>query len=311
MPTINNYNYAFFDWGSDPNEAKLTGKPRKIFPVDGDSTIYILEEDYTQLIEAYAPLAPATRHDTYLNVFFSKDTPIRDIGNGLGAYTRTWVSLPGYDETGTKTSYVSVDWTSYVMQVPGIANSPTGSVTLNTVVSGYNSNGIYIATTQAAHGIVANDFIKFDYYIYDPISKGKLLRSVYRVAKAGTAGSTVNMAAISDINTIFPLAIYKTSQYVLPYPKVVAAKIVKDYWLVGVGGLTANEDIPLIDQFTITDLTTGAKSDYLGTLTIPTLAAYVANIDAGEWLCVESSTLERWQNSPIMERRTKYVKYQL
>jgi hypothetical protein len=307
---ITDFTFQFLD--GDFTTPLLVGLPRKVYPIEGDTSIYLLEEDYAVFTTNYEPLTPASRHPDYPHLYYVKDTPIRPLELGQGAYTRVWSSLPGYNEDGSKTSYVSVDWTSYVFQVPGIANAPTGSFDLNNAASGYNDGARYILTTDGAHDLTAGDYVSFDYYLYDPISKGKLERSVKRVCKAGTAGTTVVMASVTDINTITPLAVYKSAQFQLPYQKNVSMKTVTDYWLPGVtGNINTPEDIPLLEPFSITDLTTGARTEYLGTLTTPTLAAYTTKIDEAAWMVIDC-TLNKWTVAPIIyERVTRYVRYQL
>jgi hypothetical protein len=67
----------------------------------------------------------------------------------------------------------------------------------------------------------------------------------------------------------------------------------------------------LLEPFSITDLTTGARTEYLGTLTTPTLAAYTTKIDEAAWMVIDC-TLNKWTVAPIIyERVTRYVRYQL
>jgi hypothetical protein len=309
MPTeVGNYTYDYAD--GDLTVATLVAKPRKIYPVDGDSTIFFIEEDYMQFIDYYEPLAPNSVHQTLPNVFYNKDTPIQDVGNGIGRFTRSWVLLPGYDSTGNKTSFATIEYGSTVWTVPGMTNTVTGSMLWNNVNSGVVSGENHVMVTAATHDIAVGDWVTVHYRWNDPVSKEQIGGSELRKALAGTSGTTVVVQKLIGTNTVTILAVHKVSVSQPPRQETVGCKIVKDYWLPGVNPPTF-EAIPIIQAFSIIEAATGGKSEYLSATSAPTLSEYQTAMAAGQWLCAESSVLRRWMNSNIIERSTMYVRYML
>lgn len=315
MPqTIGDYSYTVVD--GDMTVPNLVSKPRKIFPVESDSSIYILEEDYMQFIDYYEPLVPSTRHETKANLYFVKDTPIRDAGNGVGAWTRTWTVLPGYDETGKKLSYVNSDFESYVFSVPGITTTQ-GLFLLNWIINTSYSGDNMIFTTgdpgsgnPVNHDIVAGKGAGVGYWVSDPINNFRYWRWATKMALDGTAGSTLVIKKIKDIGTIQPVYCQRAFSNSEPYQKTVASRVDRDYWLPGVN-IDSAEEIPIVQEFQILDLATGNRTEYLSETTSPTIDEYRQLIEDDAWLVAEPSVLRRWNGSEIIERTTRYVKYTL
>lgn len=310
MPiVINDYEYDTVT-GVDLTVPNIVGKPRPIYPVEQDPSIFIQEEDYMVFIDYYEPLRPAERHLDTANLFYTKDSPIQDIGNGVGRFTRTWSVLPGLDATGKKLSYVRSEYESYVMTVPGI-DTDQDAFTPYSVTSAVLSGGNHVITTSPAHDIAVGKGAQIWYTVQDPISKQSYRRVAYKVALSGTSGTTLVVSEIKDINTISVAIAQRGNTYQPPYQKVVMSRVDYDYWLPGVN-VDSVDEIPILDQFSITDNTTGARTEFLRETTTPSIDTFFGNIEDGDWLVVEGSILRRWTlNTSIYERATRYVKYQL
>jgi len=308
MPqTVGNYTYTVVD--GDMTVPNLVSKPRKTFPIESDSSVYVLEEDYMQFIEYYEPLQPSAVHPDLPNVYFAKDSDIRDIGNGVGAWTRTWMLLPGYDENGKKTSYVNSSYESFVFTVPGITTAATLFI-LNPVASHTHSGGNLVLTTSPAHDIEVGKGVVVSYVVADPINNIQFPRQAFRMALAGTSGTTVVVKDIRDINEITPTEVHRASTNAEPYQKTVASRVDTDYWLPGVN-INSMESISIVQQFEIIDQATGNRTEYLSETTTPTIDEYRQFIEDDKWLVAESSVIRRFKGSEILERSTRYVKYTL
>lgn len=309
MPiTIGEYSYDVVT-GVSLTSPQLVAKPRKEYLFDGDTSIYIQNEDYQVFIDYYEPLKPSTRHPDTANLFYIKDTPISDIGNGVGAFTRTYGVLPGMGEDGRRKAYVRSEYESYVMSVPGISNTTTQAVFQQYPVSSYSvSSGKHTITTSAAHDITVGRAAIVYYQVKDPLNKFNYLRQAYRIALAGTAGSALVVEEIKDINTIVPIGVQRANNDQSSYQKVVNSRIDYTYHLPGVD-VNTSDDIEIIEPFFISENQTGNRVDYLSDTTTPSLSEYLTKISEKAWMPVEC-VLKRWQGEMI-ERSVRYVRYGL
>jgi hypothetical protein len=92
----------------------------------------------------------------------------------------------------------------------GAVELSPGRIIFTNFVSGYSvANGYHTITTTVPHNIVRNTLVKIHYNIQDPINGFTYFRSAVRKALFGTAGSTVVVKEIKDINTVVPTQIHE------------------------------------------------------------------------------------------------------
>lgn len=306
MPiTINNYAYDY----ADPTLLKtpqLTGKPRKVYAIDGNSSIYFQEEDYMVFIDFYEPLQPAARHTDQSNVFFIKDSPIADIGNGVGRFTRTWSVLPGYGDKG----YVRSEYESYAYTVPAFDTAQDQFYQFP-VASSVLQNGYHVITVTTgaapfnALDIVVNKPATLYYTTTDPRNGQTYTRQIVRKALAVTT-NTITVEYISDIGPISFTGVQRTDLQQNAYTKQVMSRLDFDYWIPGVNCNSVN-DIPIIQELQIVDNNTGGRVEYLSETTTPSIDNWYDYVQNGTWIVVEPSVVRRWQGE-MYERTTRYVR---
>jgi hypothetical protein len=307
--TINGYTYSYVN--GDFTEPVRIAKPRKTYPLPADNSVYIQEEDYMVFIDFYEPLQPSTPHPTLAGLFFLKDSPITDVGGGVGRFTRSYAKIPGFNEDGLSPGYVYSDYESYSFRVPGITT--TQELFLVNYVGGYAvASGTHVITSTLAHDIDgAGKSVAVYYSVRDPINNFTYYRTQTKTSLAGTAGSTLVVSEIKDINTVVPISFQRASSNQEPYNKTVMSRVDRDYWLVGYNGINAIDDIPIISEFFITDLSTGNRTEYLSEGvpgSNPSLGDYRDWIEDKTWIAAEPSILRRWMDSDIFERSTRYVR---
>lgn len=305
MPTrYGDYTYAFAD---DLRRAQCVSKARKIYPFPADSSVFTQEEDYIQFIEYYEPLKPSAPHPDYANIFFIKDSPINDIGNGVGRWTRTWQVLPGVTEDGKQTAYVRSEYESYTMTVPGIDTAQ--NLFVQYPVNSYSiSNGKHTIVAASSHDIVVGKGATIWYQVQDPVNKISHIRQVFKIALAGTTGATLVVDQILDINRVQIISIQRADIQQPSYQKVVTSRLDYTYHLPNVN-VSSVDAIETIEPFYIVDNQTGVRVDYLSEVTSPSLDDYLASIAAREWMPVEC-VIRRWEGD-IYERAVRYVRYQM
>lgn len=80
------------------------GTWRKSFPIPGDNTSFIVEEDVMVLFANFTPLALNTAHGTFATAYLVSESPLEDLGGGVARYTRTYAQIPASrDEFPTMT----------------------------------------------------------------------------------------------------------------------------------------------------------------------------------------------------------------
>jgi hypothetical protein len=301
-----------YDWAE---EAVITvpqsvSKPRRIYPVDGNSSIYTEEEDFVVAIDYYVPLRPSQRNPESSNMFFVKDSPIQDIGAGMGRFTRTWSILPGTNDKG----YSHAEYESFAWTVPardtaqdGFYLFPQTSTTL--------SNGIHTMTVATlpnppwnALDIEAGKPITVHYRVTDSGNGQRLKREIFRKALSVTT-NTVTFDYVSDIGPIEFLGVQRADINQPNYTKTVWSRIEYDYWIPGVN-CDSIEDVDIINELQIVDNNTGGRVEYLSETTTPSIDDWLDAMSAYEWFVVEPSIIRRWQGN-IYQRATRYIQYQL
>lgn len=307
--TVGDYSYNMVD--GDLREASLVAKPRKTFPLPADNSVYVWEEEYMVFIDFYEPLQPAEPHPTIAGLFFLKDSPINDVGNGVGRFTRQYLKIPGFNSDGLSPGYVYSEYESFSFRVPGITT--TQELFLVNNVGSYSvSGGNHVITSTLAHDIDgAGKAVLIYYAVRDPINNFTYYRYQTKVSLTGTAGSTLVVSEIKDINVVQPLQFQRAMSNQEPYNKTVMSRIDRDYWLVGYNGINTVDDIPIINEFSIVELSSGNRTEYLSEGvpgSNPSLSDYQGWVEAKQWIVAEPSIVRRFMESDIMERSTRYVR---
>lgn len=308
MPiTRNNYTYEFLD--GDLTKPTRVLKPTYEYPLKSDPSAYLMIETYEILKDYYSPLTPAEQHPTIVNLYWLDDTPLQDVGNGLGRWQRRWGTLPGMDSNGLKQSYTNYEYEEYNYEVPGITS--TQELYLQNSVSSFSiAGGNHVITSTVAHDVVAGKRVFVWYVTKDPINNFSYYRGQTKLALAGTGGSTLVVSQIVDINTVTPIWFIRAASNQEPYTRKVLSRVESTFWLPGVN-CNSYEDIPITRRLDIIDLETGNRSLYLsdGTPgTTPTLTQYQEWEDAGTWIPVEDSIITRYQDSNIYQRQDRYIR---
>lgn len=87
-----------------------TGGRRISFPIDGDPTAQILEQDYQQGIDDFVPLDLNTPHPDFPTFYLIAETEIQNLGAGLGQWTRRYATLPAARD----------DYETFAYRFPGL-----------------------------------------------------------------------------------------------------------------------------------------------------------------------------------------------
>ena len=297
------YDYADRDLLKTP---QLTGKPRPSYPIEGNSDIYITEEDYMQFIDFYKPLKPTSRDPKRSNMFFIKDSPISDVGNGVGRFTRTWSVLPGASDKG----YTRSEYESFAFTVPALDTAAAAfyqfPVASTSLAGGYHTFTVTVgAPPFNALDIIVNKPCTIFYTVVDPINGQQRQTQIVKKAIAVTS-NTLKVEQITDIGAITFTGVQRTDLTQPNYTKQVMSRLDFTYFIEGENCTNVNS-IPIIQELKIIDNTTGGRVEYLNEETTPSLDTWYDYVNAGTWIVVEPSIVRRWQGG-IYERTTRYVR---
>jgi hypothetical protein len=85
---------AAFKVDGDFTVATACSAARKLFPIPGDNTSFIVEQDFMQFFANFTPLALNTAHPTFTNAYLVEETPLQDLGGGVARWTRRYAQIP-------------------------------------------------------------------------------------------------------------------------------------------------------------------------------------------------------------------------
>lgn len=298
-------------------------KPEFVFP--GDTTNFLLHQDYVQYVDWYLEKVPSpgTPNSKYPDLFFVDDSPIQDLGGGVGQFTRTWAQLPGFggQTVGSGSLFVRTEAGSFVWTRPGKAtedsifmlwfiDQPDSVATLTaTDITLYTTDNIAAGARWTHNVTAAYNTATIGYWVLDPISNmWKEFSYTTTILDRGTDWIKVAPVPYSDTGVTNPvLYVYFSRPKVdlEPEQKTIPSYLYLDYYLPGLN-CTDVESIPIVQAWQILDENLN-PTNTLTEATDPTLTEYNAMVTAGNLICIESSIVRRWRGN-IWERATRYAK---
>lgn len=126
--------------------AAADGSWRKSFPIPGDNTSFILEEDVMVFFANFAPLALNTAHPTFTNAYLVSESPLEDMGGGLARYTRTYAQIPAARD----------EWATMTVDFPGLKGAANPPYDQYWVVSDDGSDPVSESVTVR---------VRYDYFL--------------------------------------------------------------------------------------------------------------------------------------------------
>lgn len=307
------------------NEPVATSLPRPIYPWKGDTQNYLMEQDFTCYIDTYPRYAPTpgTPNPIRPEFYFIEDTPIRDTGiAGVGTFTRTWGTFPGWNaqRIGTGSLFVRKEPESYVWTKPGyntndqfwtewyIDNAASLATDDGTNIKLYTITNPITATRWEHDVSTVTATIYYEVNNPNWTAGGELHQYTTAIVENSTYYIKVRRVPYDNTNEDFPI-VYKSfttpKVQIDTKQRVIPSIVYYDYWIPGLN-VNSVEDIPLVQEFRVQD-ENGNETDILTEASTPTQTEYAALVSAGSYICVERSQVSRWMGN-IFERRTRYGK---
>lgn len=302
---------------------------RPSFPFEGDTQNFILEQDYVQYIDWYLEKVPTpgSTNPKYPDLYFLHDTPIQDLGGGVGKWTRTWGLLPGFngERLGVGSAYVRREAQSFVWTRPGVASTntlnlhwgvdnPSSTATLGTTIKLYTHYINGSGAPRYTHDVNANyNSVLIGYYVTDPTTGiWRYLTYSSLVYSRGTDYVEVDPVPYKDAGiatSVWYDWFGRPEIKINPTQIVINTFLYMDYWMPGIN-CTDPESIPLVQAWYIEDQNLNV-TDTVTEVTNPPLytnltrKGYWNMVQDGDLICMESSVLRRWQGN-VWERTTRY-----
>lgn len=308
---IGDYEYDYMDQAQMLREPVLVSKPRPSYPF-ANSSAYVVEEDYMVLIDFYQPTRPIMgfRNPIKPEMVYVGDSPISPLDAGVGKFTRTWASIPGYGQR----DYIRSDYEGYAYTVPGVGTDQSTFYQFP-VESSTLINGKYIVTATVGAESMGETWDDLDievgkpallgYYITDPRNGDTIYRTIVRKALAVTT-NTITIDAFPEQGPVTFTYVQRANTTQASYVKQVLSRLDYSYFIVGYN-CTSEEDIPIIEQDQIIDNATGGRTETLTGATTPSHDTWLDYVADGRWIVAEGSILRPWQGL-IYERITRYVR---
>ena len=287
---------------------------RVIYPFEGDTVNFLLEQDYVVRQDYYPDNVPSpgTQHPDYPYLYFVKDSPISPLGGAICRYTRTWGCIPGTLGEDSLNAYGRVEGESYVWTKPGV--QPTDQLFQIYLVTSIATNGPYIDLISSAGStnltLATDPIIQVAYNTLDTAT-GIWHSRVVTKELIAINGGTATIKPVFDIGPISYQWFGRSQVKREPIQIVVPSLLYFDYWLPGVN-CDSVESIPIIQKWAIYD-ETGNETNYLSNLSSPPLYAdgsgtksYREMVRDGDRIVVEPSIVRRWMGE-IYERVTRYI----
>ena len=281
--------------------AAKVGPPLFSAPFAGDTGRYLLQQEWSQLIANYSPLALGTAHPDYGTYLLVAEGPLQPLDGGIAKWLREYATVPA----------ARSDYESYAARLPGLGYGVGTAGTINPAIpitSGALAGTTATITTTAPHGFTPGQAVAITYV--GNVFNIKQTEYVY-----GVRVVTVPSATTFTYTTNVPISGYQfefcqAAGYARPpLAHVVASRLNYQYYLPGVtGGITTVDDIPITALPVIVDQY-GAYTETYTTNTTPNQAAYQTQINAGTWIVAEPTTLRRWKGN-IYESCTRYIRAQ-
>jgi hypothetical protein len=265
---------------------------RPAFP--GDEGSIIVRQTFWVERKSFVRLPLDTPHPRRTGVYLVDEPEPRHVGGGILEWDRVWANIPASREEGE----------TYGLTVPGIET--LGEFAAKNVTGATSSGGMTTITTSTAHLFVVGDGVIIRYFVVAPDGK-QHLRQVFRIAAAGTTGSTLVVQQVIDIGPIYwPGATVFQPPGRQPFTVVVPSVVQFDYFLPGVStGIKTSKDIPIFQAWEIIG-SDGNRTDSLSATSSPTVTEYRQMVASQERLVAEASVVRRWMGN-IHERATRYV----
>lgn len=304
-------------------EPQATSLPRPIYPWEGDTQSYLMEQDFMCYIDTYPRYAPTpgTQNPIRPEFYFLEDTPIRDTGvAGVGTFTRTWGMFPGWNgqKVGTGSLFVRKEPMSYVWTKPGYSTNDQflDQYFIDNDASLATDDGTYITLYTTVNSITAQRFtVDLDgsatatiFYVVNKSNwiSGEIHEYTTNIVETGTNYIKVKKVPYDDSGESYPIVygyFQKPAINIEPKQRVVSSIVYYDYWIPGIN-IDSIENVPLVQEFRVLDENEN-ESDILTEASTPTQTQYAAMVANKTMICMEASQIRRWRGN-IFERTTRY-----
>lgn len=289
--------FPFVD--GDFTVAVAQGKPRRTYPIRGDTSSFYVEQDFMQYFANFAALALNTVHPDIAACYLVQESPQTDLGGGICRWTRTYAKIPAN----------RIWYETYPYQVPGILQDPlvyAAAISSAAETSAYPSkNTITHTSTTISPYLAVGDLVRI---FFPVVTAGVIVERYFdRIVKSANAGAqTFTVDLVPGLATAVNRWFFRVKIRRQPFSQVVLSSVHYDYYLPGVtGGITTVADIPILNPTPIID-PEGNRMESYTEYTTPTLATYRASVVAQDSIVAEASQLHPWMGN-IWERITRYV----
>lgn len=318
--TINHYDRTPQIINGDFKVPSAISIERPTFPFEGNTTDYLIEQDFVVFTDYYLETMPdvgsANDKPEYSDFFFSHDSPLSNLGNGVSQFTRTWAKLPGL---GTESGSFRQEFESFVWTRPGIDNSHAVIIYfIDPATSTFNGDKTELTMKTLGHFTHSLDsqyqYASVYYQFITVLPTGAGTNQVDYLFPQTTYESPIinrgnDYITVKTLNLSGSLTWYqgfsKPNVQINERQVNVSSILQFSYWLPG-HNVEDPSTIPVGNVFEILD-ENGNSTTKLSELTTPTLKQYNDMVASGSLIQVEESIIRRWQGN-IFEKQERFIR---
>ena len=147
--------------------ATIQGAARISFPIEGDITAKLIEQDFMIAFSSFAALALGTAHPTIGSTYLVSESPLQDMGGGIALWTRNYATVPAARDEFETFNYkfpglLSDSGTNPPYNQYWVASDDGRDPTTKTVISRLRHDYTYTTTPAASITILTAQVFTLD-----------------------------------------------------------------------------------------------------------------------------------------------------
>ncbi len=263
------------------------------YPIPQEPTHYTWRRRYHINSDNYSRTALDTA-DAIKTTAYLVDEPLLERFDKVQFFERLFATIPA----------AWTEYASYAYRYPAVTGAVTFGSLVNSGITAALNGSNQLVVTKNSHGLSNGQRVQ----LYFTNSYG--YASLWSTITSSTSNTFTFAYLVYPAGTNFSSLTYQTIDSTPGHgiiDRTPTARIVHDYALPGVtSGITTAADFQALPVFQVLD-STGNVLEELSGSSIPTASAYLAAIDANQYL-VAASSVGRYLGN-ILERVTTYVPY--
>ena len=149
--------------------ATAVSKPRYSQPFQGDSGFYVLQQDFQQFVDNFAPLALNTPHPVYATFFLTNESAHQTMDGGVIRWTRTYCQVPSSRNDVSSINYRFIGYAFQTTSVGSVISTLVGRPRVTRTVAARVQHDYYLVGTGGTYTNPSGIPILLEQAYYTPL----------------------------------------------------------------------------------------------------------------------------------------------